>query len=60
MADLLYHKDAKQYYVVPVVDNKRQTVYLGRKKRAAKTACRKILAKVEKSKRGGNHRENDS
>lgn len=48
MASLLYHKDAQQFYVAPVIGNKQQTIYLGQKKRAAKTACRKILSKIEK------------
>lgn len=48
MASLLYHKHAQQYYVSPVIGDTQKTIYLGRKKRAAKTACRKILSEIEK------------
>lgn len=51
MASLLYHKDAQQYYVAPTIDNVQKTIYLGQKRRTAKTACRKILAKLEKLKK---------
>lgn len=51
MANMLFHKDAQQYYVAPVVDGQRSTIYLGQDEHNAQTTCRKVMTKIEKYKK---------